>query len=47
MKTFKELEEIGIIGKYIYNNKLRVIVKNGDIWGFNPYTQKFNLLETL
>jgi hypothetical protein len=46
-KTFKELEEIGIVGTYTYKDYLHIITKDSNIWRYTRQTQKFHLYSTL
>jgi DNA-binding transcriptional regulator YhcF (GntR family) len=47
MKTFKELEEIGIISKYTHENYLHIITKDANVWRYIRQTKKFRLYNTL
>jgi hypothetical protein len=47
MKTLKELEEIGIIDKYIDNGLLHIITKDRDVWQYVVASKNFFKIHTL
>lgn len=47
MKTYLELEEIGIVGMYKDGNILYIITKGGDVWKYFPAQRKFLCYDNL
>ncbi len=47
MKTYIELEQLGIIAVYTVDDKLRVITKGGDVWAYFHTDALFSHLYTL
>jgi hypothetical protein len=47
MKTFIELEQIGIVGTYKESNILFIITKEGEVWSYIPAHKKFELSRQL
>ena len=46
-KTYSELESIGIIVAFQVDGGLRIIVKGGDVYNYNPNQGKFAYLYSL
>lgn len=47
MKSYLELEQIGIITCYKHNNTLFIIVKGGEVYQYIPNRLMFVHIETL
>lgn len=47
MKTFSELEKIGIVAAYHYKGELRIISKNGVLWKYSTTDKKFFVIQLL
>lgn len=47
MKTYLELEEIGIISTFQHEDVLHIIVKGGDVYRYWPAIFKFSHTYTL
>lgn len=47
MKTYTELEEIGIMGMYREDMVLYVITRGGDVWRYNTPQKIFTTHRTL
>lgn len=47
MKTFAELESIGIVGNYVDNRTLHIITKDGGVWSYDAKVRKFKLIHVL
>ena len=47
MKTYIELEEIGIVGTYVFSNLLRIITKGGHVWQYIPSEKRFKYHDLL
>ncbi len=43
MKTFAQLEKIGIVGMYRNNNNLMLITKDSVVWLYLPLSQQFQV----
>ena len=41
MKTYIELEEMGIVGTYVFSIVLRIITKGGHVWEYIPREKRF------
>jgi hypothetical protein len=46
-KTFRQLEQLGIISMFKHDDNLRVITKNGYVWQYNPDNRTFIFLYEL
>ncbi len=47
MKTYIELEQLGIIGTYAHEGQLRIITKGGHLWVYFPALKVFEYSKRL